>query len=198
MNGGGFRSLGANLCRAYTIGQASNEMALTMMVRPVQRMFASGGCLLFQSPARSLFCSIAAQTVGGDPAKAQMQEMNRRELQLNDLGDKGRPNDPKRSQAMMDQVSGDFSESSPSQRNSARHYREAPAQLSIHLRCNGEIQKRSTRLQSSLKLPKPEIPIDTQEMALDLKVTQTNDKLLLLCRQIESFVRNPIIEKPGR
>src|SRR5437016_14437238 len=62
----------------------------------------------------SIGCSIvvssptAAQSVG-DPAKAQMQEMNRRELQLNSLGeDKGHPNDPKRSQAMMDQVSEDF------------------------------------------------------------------------------------------
>jgi hypothetical protein len=26
---------------------------------------------------------------------------------------------------------------------------------------------------------------------------QTKDELILLCQQIESFVRNPIIEKPG-
>jgi hypothetical protein len=26
---------------------------------------------------------------------------------------------------------------------------------------------------------------------------QTKDELILLCKQIESFVRNPIIEKPG-
>ena len=51
---------------------------------------------------------IAGQTVG-DPAKTQMQEMDRRELQLNSVdGDKGRSNGPKRSQAMMDQVSEDF------------------------------------------------------------------------------------------
>src|SRR5258708_25209066 len=61
----------------------------------------------------------------------------------------------------------------------------------------GEIRKRSVRLQSSLKLQKPESSTETQKMSTDLKATQTNDKLLLLCRQIESFVRNPIIEKPG-
>jgi hypothetical protein len=31
----------------------------------------------------------------------------------------------------------------------------------------------------------------------DLKTLETKDELILLCRQIESFVRNPIIDKPG-
>ena len=31
----------------------------------------------------------------------------------------------------------------------------------------------------------------------DLKVKETKDELILLCKQIESFVRNPIIDKPG-
>ena len=50
---------------------------------------------------------ISAQAVG-DPAKIQMQDMNRREIQLNNISPKGRPDDPKRAQALMDQVSEDF------------------------------------------------------------------------------------------
>ncbi len=34
-------------------------------------------------------------------------------------------------------------------------------------------------------------------METDLNVMKTKDELILLCKQIESFVRNPIIEKPG-
>jgi mRNA-degrading endonuclease toxin of MazEF toxin-antitoxin module len=127
-----------------------------------------------------------------------MQEMNRRELQLNVLDDKGRPNDPKRSQAMMDQVSEDFQRILTLHNQIVRAIStNRPLSYRFISDATSEIQKRSVRLQSSLKLQKPESPINIQKMSLELKVTQTKDKLLLLCRQIESFVRNPIIEKPG-
>ncbi len=152
----------------------------------------------------SIGCSIvvssptAAQSVG-DPAKAQMQEMDRRELQLNSVGgDKGRSNDPKRSQAMMDQVSEDF------QRILTLHneiVRAIAANRSLGYQfisdATGEIKKRSARLQSSLKLQKPEPTTENRVTETDLKTMETKDELVLLCKQIESFVRNPIIEKPG-
>src|SRR5215468_1281315 len=54
----------------------------------------------------ALAVSVNAQT---DPARAAMQEMDRREMQLNNLGRSTSPaNDRKRSQALMDQVSEDF------------------------------------------------------------------------------------------
>jgi hypothetical protein len=156
--------------------------------------------ILLTAIACAIFFSqpTAAQS-GGDPAKAQMQEMNRREIQLNSAGaDDRHPNDPKRSQAMMDQVSEDF------QRILTLHneiVRALTANRSLSDRfisdATGEIRKRSARLQSSLKLQKPELATETQKVSTVLNVTQTNDKLLLLCKQIESFVRNPIIEKPG-
>ena len=150
------------------------------------------GCsIVFSSP-------IAAQTVG-DPAKAQMQEMDRRELQLNNLGgEKERPNDPKRSQAIIDQVSEDF------QRILTLHneiVRAIAANRSLSYQfiseATGEIRKRSARLQSSLKLQKPEAKAENRGTGTDLKVMDTKDELILLCKQIESFVRNPIIDKPG-
>src|SRR5437588_6716060 len=99
---------------------------------------------------------IAGQTVG-DPAKAQMQEMARREIQLNRISEKGPPNDPKRAQAVMDQVSEDF------QRILTRHNElvraidaNQPFNYQFVSDAMSEIKKRSTRLQSSLKLQKPE------------------------------------------
>ena len=154
-------------------------------------MIAIGCLIVFAAPT-------AAQTVG-DPAKAQMQEMDRREMQLNNtLGEKGRPNDPKRAQALMDQVSEDF------QRILTRHnelVRAIDANQSPDYQfiaeAMGEIRKRSTRLQSSLKLEKPE-PASVDRKTESLLVgMETKDEMILLCKQIESFVKNPIIEKPG-
>ena len=161
-------------------------------VRPWGMLMISIGCsIIFSSP-------IAGQTVG-DPAKAQMQEMDRREMQLNNVGgDKGPSNDPKRSQAMMDQVSEDF------QRILTLHneiVRAIAANRSLSYQfisdATGEIRKRSARLQSSLKLQKPEPTTDNRVTGTDLKTLATSDELILLCKQIESFVRNPIIDKPG-
>ena len=149
------------------------------------------GCLIaFSAP-------IAAQS-GGDPAKAQMQEMARREAQLNSLGERGRPNDPKRAQALMDQVSEDF------QRILTRHnelVRAIAANQSLDYQfisdAMGEVKRRSTRLQSSLKLQKPEPATEDRETGAVLVGLETRDEMILLCKQIESFVKNPIIEKPG-
>jgi len=161
-------------------------------VRPWGMLIISIGCsIIFSMP-------IAGQTVG-DPAKAQMQEMDRREMQLNNVGgDKGPSNDPKRSQAMMDQVSEDF------QRILTLHneiVRAIAANRSLSYQfisdATGEIRKRSARLQSSLKLQKPEPTTDNRVTETDRKTLETKDELILLCKQIESFVRNPIIDKPG-
>jgi hypothetical protein len=154
-------------------------------------VFSIGWSIAFSIP-------IAAQS-GGDPAKAQMQEMTRRQLQLNGLGtDHRQPNDPKRSQAMMDQVSEDF------QRILTLHneiVRAIAANKSLSYQfisdAMGEIRKRSSRLQSSLKLQKPEPTEENRVPAPDLEGMETKDELILICRQIESFIRNPIIETPG-
>ena len=128
-----------------------------------------------------------------------MQEMDRREMQLSNVGgDKGPPNDPKRSQAMMAQVSEDF------QRILTLHneiVRAIAANRSLSYQfisdATGEIRKRSARLQSSLKLQKPEATTENRVTETDRKTLETKDELILLCKQIESFVRNPIIDKPG-
>jgi hypothetical protein len=154
-------------------------------------IIAIGSLIAFSAP-------IAGQS-SGDPAKAQMQEMNRREIQLNSTGaEKATPNDPKRSQALMDQVGEDF------ERILTLHNEIVRAIAANRVLSNqfisdatGEIRKRSARLQSSLKLQKPEPTTDNRPTVTDVKAMQTKDELILLCQKIESFIRNPIIEKPG-
>ncbi|HXM49897.1 MAG TPA: hypothetical protein VN956_18795 [Pyrinomonadaceae bacterium] len=154
-------------------------------------IIAIGSLIAFSAP-------IAGQS-SGDPAKAQMQEMNRREIQLNSTGsEKAAPNDPKRSQALMDQVGEDF-ERILTLHNEIVRAIAANRSLSNQFisDATGEIRKRSARLQSSLKLQKPESRTDNRPTVTDVKVMQTKDELILLCQKIESFIRNPIIEKPG-
>src|SRR5437870_5521127 len=154
-------------------------------------LMISSGCLIaFSAP-------IAAQS-GGDPAKAQIQEMARREEQLNSVGERGRPNDPIRAQALMDQVSEDF------QRILTRHnelVRAIAANQSLNYQfisdAMGEVKRRSTRLQSSLKLQKPEPATEDRDTRSVLVGMEIKDEMILLCKKIESFVKNPIIEKPG-
>jgi hypothetical protein len=160
--------------------------------RPWSMLMISVGCwVAFSAP-------IAAQSAG-DPAKAQMQEMSQREMQLNNgIGEKDRPNDPKRAQAMMDQVSEDF-QRILTRHNELVHVIAANQSLNYQFVSDAmsEIKKRSTRLQSSLKLQKPEKTTDDNKTESVFIGMATKDEMILLCRKIESFVKNPIIEKPG-
>jgi hypothetical protein len=160
-------------------------------VRPWALAIVSIGCsIAFSAP-------VAGQS-GGEPDNERMQEMDLRGIQLS-AGSFGRPlSSAERSRAMMDQVNEDF------QRILTLHneiVRAIGANRSLSYQfisdATGEIRKRSARLQSSLKLQKPEPTTPNHQAETDLKVMQTKDELILLCKQIESFVRNPIIEKPG-
>jgi len=170
-----------------------------MGVNRVKKVVRGCGLLLGSFVCLIAFSMPTAAQGGGDPAKAQMQEMNRREMQLNNLGeDKGRPNDSKRAQALMDEVSEDF------QRILTLHneiVRAITANRTLSSKfisdATGEIRKRSARLQSSLKLQKPEPTTENRGTGTDLNVLEMKDELILLCKQIERFVRNPIIETPG-
>src|SRR5260370_40592963 len=139
-------------------------------VRPWGMLIVSIGCsIAFSVP-------IAGQH-GGDPAKVQMQEMTRRELQLNSLGEnKGPPNDPKRSQAMMDQVSEDFQRILTLHNEIVRAITtNRPLSYRFISDATSEIRKRSARLQSSLKLQKPESATDPQTTLTDLNAIQPTD-----------------------
>jgi hypothetical protein len=60
----------------------------------------------------------------------------------------------------------------------------------------GEIKKRASRLQSTLELRKPEGPGIEDEIR-NRQAAPTKEELILLCKKIQSFIKNPIIESPG-
>ena len=156
------------------------------------------GIVMVSIACLSFFSAPVAGQSGGDPAKAQMQEMTRRELQLNEMGTGSRRKDPKRSQAMMDQVSEDFQRILTIHNEIVRAIaaNQSPGYQFIS-DATGEIRKRAVRLQTSLNLPKPETVAETPATGPDLNAMQIREGLILLCKRIESFIRNPIIDKPG-
>jgi hypothetical protein len=59
-----------------------------------------------------------------------------------------------------------------------------------------EIKKRASRLQSTLALHKPE-GAENERRQIEFQDGQMKKALAILCKQIKSFVTNPIIEHPG-
>jgi hypothetical protein len=150
------------------------------------------GCLIL------LPTSASGQNVG-DPAKARIQEMDRRELQLSGLGKENQnANDPKRAQAIKDQVNDDFHRILRLHNDMVRAIASnSPLDYQFISDATGEINKRAIRLQSTLALHKLEPPEQNPRHIHDLADMQTKDGLIKLCREIELFVKNPIIDTPG-
>jgi hypothetical protein len=152
----------------------------------------STGCLIVFST------SIVGQR-SGDPARARIQEMSKKEMQLSvpAAASKGL-NDPRRAKEIMDQVGQDFDRILTLHNEIVRAI-AANRSLSDQFisDATGEIRKRSLRLQATLKLPKPEAGQENRQSTQNLKTMATKDELILLCKEIESFVKNPIIETPG-
>jgi hypothetical protein len=168
-----------------------------MRMNRANEYFRRYGTAAFSLAGFILFAA-SAQCQRVDPAKATMQEMDQREMQLSNMGANAAPRDTrKRSPAMMDQISQDF-ERILTLHNEMVRTITAKRTLSSQFISDaaGEIRKRSVRLQSSLQLPKPESG-SRPELRVDVKGMEMNDALILLCRSIERFVTNPIIDKPG-
>jgi hypothetical protein len=144
-----------------------------------------------------LLLSVPASAQVGNAAKVRMQEMDKRELQLSDVARGNRKETDPRARAIMDQVSEDFQRLLKLHNEIVRAIasNDSPDYQFIS-DATGEIKKRATRLQSTLELHKPETP-ETQREMQDLETMQTKDDLIMLCRKIESFIKNPIIDTPG-
>jgi hypothetical protein len=139
---------------------------------------------------------VLAQGVGS-AAKARMQDMDRRELQLSDVSRaKHKETDP-RAQALMEQVNQDFHRLLELHNRIVRDVTSNnPPDIKFISDATGEIRKRASRLQSTLGLHKPETAETKPEREV-LQAQTIRDDLISLCEKVESFMRNPIIETPG-
>lgn len=134
-----------------------------------------------------------------DPAKVRFEETNRRELQLRNSGPTAKETvDPKRLAAVTAQVKLDF-ERILTLHNDLVRTITGNQRLDYEFvsDATAEIKKRANHLQTTLALEKLDTDERDQKKPLPSSDAQMKEALITLCRQIESFVKNPIIAAPG-
>ncbi len=127
--------------------------------------------------------------------RMRQQDMNRREYQLRNYGNEPvTPRDERQVKALMAQTEEDFTRILTLHNQIARAL-DSKKDLDYHFvsEATAEIKKRGTRVQATLLLhPSPDdAPIKEHSDA------EIKDSLIKLCKDIRSFVTNPIIENPN-
>lgn len=127
--------------------------------------------------------------------RIRQQDMARREYQLRNFGhDSVTPKDERQVKAMMAQTQEDFTRILTLHNEIARAL-DSKKDLDYHFvsEATAEIRKRATRVQSTLvlHLTTDDAPVKVQKDA------EMKDSLINLCKEIRSFVTNPIIENPN-
>ena len=133
------------------------------------------------------------QRVNAD--RIRQQDINRREWQLRNFGNEPiNPKDERQVKAIMAQTEEDFTRILTIHNEIARTL-TSNKDLDYHFvsEATAEIKKRASRVQSTLMLhPSPD--------DAPIKVTsdpEMKDSLIKLCKDIRSFVTNPMIENPN-
>lgn len=129
--------------------------------------------------------------------RQRQQDMSSREWQLRNFGNEpAAAKDQRQLKALMAQTEEDFNRILTLHNEIARALSSNNAlDYKFVSDATGEIKKRASRVQSSLRLSPAEgqAPAKPEEFA----DSQMKDALIKLCKQIRSFVTNPSIEKPG-
>jgi hypothetical protein len=151
--------------------------------------------------------SALAQRVptGGPPAdrrnadRVRQQEMSNREWQLRNFGNESTlPKDRRQVEALLAQTEEDFNRILTLHNEFARLLTASkPIEYDFISDASAEIKKRATRLQATLNLQ--QLPTDTPvvEKTADFDDAQLKDALFRMCKQIKSFVTNPVIAEPN-
>ena len=130
--------------------------------------------------------------------RARQQSESRREYQLRNFGtEPGKPADRRQLEALMAQTEEDFNRILTLHNEIARAISSKnDLDFKFVSEATGEINKRASRVQSSLGLG-----LLDEERAAEKTETiedaQPKDSLIKLCKQIRSFVTNPTIENPN-
>ena len=127
--------------------------------------------------------------------RMRQQEMSRREYQLRNFGSQtDSPKDERQLKALMAQTEADFTRILTLHNEIARAL-ASKKDLNYHFisEAAAEIRKRASRVQSTLSLhpSADDAPVKEQEE------TEIKSSLIKLCKEIRSFVTNPIIENPN-
>lgn len=131
--------------------------------------------------------------------RARQQAESRREWQLRNFGTQpNAPKDQRQIEALLKQTAEDF-DRMLTRHNEIARFLAATKPLDFHFvsEASAEIQKRASRLQSTLALQ--QLPAETPvvEKLDQLNEAKMKDELIRMCKQIRSFVTNPVIENPN-
>lgn len=134
-----------------------------------------------------------------NPERARQQDMSKREWQLRNPGPPPEaPPDRRQLKALMAQTEEDFN------RILTLHNKIGRIASTDHvldynfvLEATAEIKKRARRLQNTLALRYSEEAKENPEKLEEISEPQIKDMLIKLCKEIRSFVTNPVIENPG-
>jgi hypothetical protein len=131
--------------------------------------------------------------------RIRQQEQSSREWQLRNFGyESGAVKDKRQLKALMEQTEEDFTRILTLHNEIARLL-QASKPIDYHFvsDASAEIKKRASRLQSTLGLRQlaTETPVVEKDQAPG--DDQMKDALIKLCKQIRSFVTNPVIENPN-
>ncbi len=156
--------------------------------------------LLFAAP-------VFAQNSPGPPPidrknnadRIRQQDMSRREYQLRNFGtEPSAPKDRRQIEALMAQTEEDFNRILTRHNEIARVIQSKDAlDYRFVSDATGEIQKRASRVQSTLALGLSDEETRGAGKLEEFKDSEMKDALIKLCKQIRSFVTNPIIENPN-
>jgi hypothetical protein len=164
---------------------------------------------LFAIPLLMLLFAVPvlAQQVptGGPPAdrtntdRIRQQQMSNREWQLRNFGfERNAPKDRRQLEALVAQTEEDFNRILTLHNEIARLLAASkPIEYTFISEATTEIKKRASRLQSTLGLH--QLPNETPivEKSEELDDSQMKDALVRMCKQIRSFVTNPVIAAPN-
>jgi hypothetical protein len=141
---------------------------------------------------------ILAQSSSVDPARARFEDTNRREMQLRGMGGTPKKADPKEVEAIVAQIKQDFERILTLHNEIVRVVStDKTLEHDFVSNAGAEIKKRASRLQTTLALNKLEASEQNQHKQKKLDDAQLKDALITLCKEIESFVSNPVIKTPG-
>ena len=127
--------------------------------------------------------------------RVRQQDMSRREYQLRNFGkEPGSPKDERQIKALMEQTEEDFTRILTLHNEIARAL-SSKNELNYQFvsEATAEIKKRASRVQSTLALG-----LSTDDAPVTEKSEpEFKDSLVKLCKEIRSFVTNPVIENPS-
>jgi len=150
---------------------------------------------------------VLAQRVptGGPPAdrtnadRIRQQQMSNREWNLRNFGnERSAPKDRRQLELLMQQTEEDFNRILSVHNEIARLLAASkPIEYTFISNASAEIKKHASRLQSTLalhQLPSDELVV---EKSAELSDSQMKDALIRMCKEIKSFVQNPVIANPN-